>query len=148
MPLSPSVQKELREELERIEAAKKHLTSKLDERARVILAVLEPFEVQSALPFVVSAPADSLMKRLQEHVTATVGVSKFASTGLRAAILDVLRQRGPARAPNVAAILSNGGFKNDSKTALATRVYNDLWRMKEAGIVENKEGVFSLKEVA
>lgn len=52
------------------------------------------------------------------------------------------------RATQVAKILEATGFQNDSTTALKTRVYNDLWRMREPGIVENKDGVFSLTEAA
>lgn len=52
------------------------------------------------------------------------------------------------RAPAVAKKLAAEGFQNDSKTKLPVRVYNDLWRMIEPGIVVNKDGVFRLKESA
>ena len=74
--------------------------------------------------------------------------NKFASTGLRAAILDVLREHGPMRAPQIAQILEQTGFKNDSKTPLTTRVYNDCWRIIERELVENNDGIFGLKKTA
>lgn len=137
MPLSPSAIKELRAELSYIES----MQEKYAARASVIKAVLEPFDVGR-----VAGTPTTVEQQVVSPVPKAVG-SKFASTGLRAAILNVLRL-GPGRAPNIATILAQQGFKNDSTTPLATRVYNDLWRMKEAGIVENKDGVFSLKEVA
>jgi len=155
VPLSPSAQNELRAELGAIEAFRKQINAKLDARARVIQQVLEPFDVgQTKLPFGangggVTDSAEQLRDRLRTATALKITITnKFASTGLRAAILDVLKTSGPGRAPKIAAILEHAGFKNDSKTPLATRVYNDLWRMIEPGIVENKDGVFRLKETA
>ena len=159
MPLSDSARAELQAELEYLEAMRKELIEKLDARAQVIRAVLEPFEMgQTQLPFQQGATREAVRVRDEVRVALT-GVSavgsvgsvsprKFASTGLRASILNVLKTRGPARAPAVAKILESEGFQNDSSTPLNTRVYNDLWRLKEAKIVENKDGVFSIKEVA
>lgn len=164
MPLSQSAQDELRAELANIETYRKQLNDRLDERAMAIRAILEPFAVLppvaqpvTLLPSSDSLKAaatviESLRERLDKATKPPVlplsGPTKFANTGLRASIVEVLRAKGPLRAPAVAKVLEASGFANDSKTPLATRVYNDLWRMKEAGLVENHDGEFSLKEVA
>jgi hypothetical protein len=160
MPLSDAARDELLAELEYLETLRKQFNEKLNARAQVIRAVLEPFDMgQTTLPFPsVKSAGDTAPARDEMRVGMTgvggigavgsVAGHKFASTGLRASILNVLKTRGPARAPNIASILAASGFENNSKTSLATRVYNDLWRMKEAGIVENRDGVFSLKEAA
>lgn len=69
----------------------------------------------------------------------------YAPTGLRTAILGVLNL-GPMKAPQIARILTQQGFQNTSKTPLAVRIYNDLWRMIEPGIVVNDKGLFRLTE--
>ena len=161
MPLSESAQDELRAELAAIDTLRKQMTQKLDARADVIRAVLEPFDFnQAALPFAQSdrqatvasaAPKDDLDSRVRAALAPTINIvvrNKFASTGLRAAILGVLEEHGPLKAKSVAQILHQTGFKNDSKTPLQTRVYNDLWRMIEPGLVENNDGVFRLKKSA
>lgn len=157
MPLSTTTQEELRAELAAIETMRKQMNQKLDARIEAIKAVLEPFDFsQSQLPFVVpenaakqESTATGNLRVVGHAPTGLVGApSKFASTGLRAAILEALRDHGPMRAPAIAKILELNGFKNDSKTPLATRVYNDCWRMIERKMVENNEGIFSLRKTA
>lgn len=153
MALSTTAQDELRAELAAIETLRKQFNQKLDARAESIRAVLEPFDFnQTALPFAentrpTSAPDASKPRGLALPALNIVIRNKFGS-GLRPAILEVLREHGPMRAPQIAKILEQTGFKNDSKTPLATRVYNDCWRMIELDVVENDGGLFNLKKTA
>jgi len=144
--LSPAAINEIRAELDRLRGTRE----KIDARIGVLEAVLQPFDWQQvALPL--NGNGKSATITVIDPATVrveNVARSPFASTGLRAAILDVLETRGPARAPNIASILAAQGFENDSTTPLATRVYNDLWRMKEAGVVEGSRGVFALAKKA
>jgi hypothetical protein len=118
------------------------MTQRLDARAEAIRAVLEPFDFnQTTLPF----PASPV--NLTGAAPKAV-ISKFAATGLRAAILEVLKEHGPMRAPQIARILEQTGFKSDSKTPLSTRIYNDCWRMIELDLVENDGGLFKPKKAA
>src|SRR4051812_13323431 len=102
MPLSQSVQDELRAELAAIETVRKQVTQKLDARVDAIRAVLEPFDFnQTALPFSGESPsaptptppvAGDFTARVRATFAAPLSIisgSKFASTGLRAAILGV-----------------------------------------------------------
>lgn len=141
MPLSESALREIRSEL----SALHELQVKVNERVKALEAILVPFDfTQAALPFRVSHPP-------AQHGEPSTNGSKeaarnpYASTGLRAAILEVLQHHGPMRAPEIAAALERKGFANDSSTPLTTRVYNDAWRMTQRDIVENKDGAFSLK---
>jgi hypothetical protein len=138
MPLSESTLNEIRTELTSLHEVK----VRIEERVRALEAILVPLDFgQAALPFLRKEERATVMQPTQAR-----GTNLYASNGLRAAILDLLRANGPMRAPAVAKVLSTNGFNNDSKTKLSTRVYNDLWRMREAGILTNNNGAFSLKE--
>lgn len=41
-------------------------------------------------------------------------------------------------------MLADSGFANASKTPLAIRVYNDLWRLSQKGVVRSDDGVFKM----
>jgi hypothetical protein len=135
MPLSPSTIQDIKTELAEIRALK----ATLETRERALEAILVPFNVSST----------PTRPHQAGEVVAAVGVEHHpktgASTGLRTAILDTLKARGPMRSPDIAVVLEKAGFPNESSTPLATRVYNDLWRMAQKGIVRSDTGVFSLK---
>lgn len=140
--LSPSALLEIRTELDALRAFEK----KVAERIAALEAIQQPFDLaQGALPL--GRPSNGTHVPMRGTATEVLRqmASKYSSTGLRAAILDALRA-GPMRAPQVAAILKDQGFTSDSPTPLTTRVYNDLWRMKEAGTLEGRPGgIFALK---
>lgn len=150
MPLSPSTLADLRAEL----ASLQTLRDRIDQRIQVLEAATKPFDVaQAVLPlseselasgFGTNIPIDAGKLATTGHPPNLHFHNPFASTGLRNAIVQVLRKRGPMRAPDVANVLESVGFKNDSSTPLATRVYNDLWRMAQKGVAKNEYGVFSL----
>jgi hypothetical protein len=142
MPFSESTLTEIRAELQTLH----QIEVQIAERIKALEAILTPFDFgQAGLPFQPPATAP-LAVALAEQVSVSDRAVVGINTGLRAAILNVLKLRGPKRAPEVARILEQSGFDgSDSKTPLATRVYNDLWRMDGKGIVENRSGVFSVK---
>jgi hypothetical protein len=112
-------------------------------------AILTPVDTeQASLPLTVNnngnyQPFDEpRIKRVRLKVPG----ASSANNGLRAAVIDVLKRHGSARAPNIATILEAQGFPNDSNTPLAIRVYNDLWRLSKVGVVSGAGGVFTLKE--
>lgn len=141
MPLSPSTINDIKIEL----AALHELKAKIDERVHALEAILVPLDFgQSALPFLGEAAPQVIDGQHRVSVATEAIKNTFASTGLRAAILRVLRTEGPMRSPDVAHVLEKLGFQNDSHTALPVRVYNDLWRMSQKDIVTNKYGVFEL----
>lgn len=151
MGLSNAAQAEIRAELAELDELKR----RIDDRAAVLKAVLEPFGLVTPVQPTQQAHADvrpenviaDLRQRFAgQAATYQVQPSPYASTGLRAAILGVLRTHGPSRAPVVAKVLDTVGFQNDSATPLPTRVYNDLWRMSEKGILSNQNGLFALKD--
>jgi hypothetical protein len=139
MPLSLSTLSEIRTELANLH----QLKVAIDERTRALEAILVPLDLgQVALPFLQHGDNG----RTVESTTAREATPPpSANTGLRAAILDELRKHGPRRAPEVAKRLAAKGFTNDSSTPLSTRVYNDLWRMSQKGVVTSRDGVFELK---
>jgi hypothetical protein len=145
MALSPGVLTELRGELETLH----RMRVQIDERTKAIEALLAPLDLgQVTLPFA-SIPANNNGHGLDAKpavVTVSPGGSAFANTGLRDAIRAVLAKRGPMRAPDVARELVARGFKDASQTPIATRVYNDMWRMEGSGILERRgKGVFAVR---
>lgn len=145
MAFSPSTLLELRQELEGLN----QLKAGVEARIRAIEALLTPFDVgQAGLPFQPEGGTNGMIRVVPSRAIRVreVDDQSFVSTGLRAAILDTLKRHGANRAPDVAKMLTMQGFNNDSKTPLNTRVYNDLWRMSQKGLVTSDDGVFSLKE--
>lgn len=143
MPLSDSTLNEIRNELVGLH----QVQAQVNDRIKALEAILTPLDLgQGALPFqrVQGGTIPSGSKVFPPSVTQTP--SPYAGTGLRAAILDILRTLGPMRSPQVAKALGRLDFKNDSKTPLPTRVYNDLWRMSQKGTVLNDNGVFSVRK--
>jgi hypothetical protein len=141
MPFSKSTLDELRTELTGLH----QLKAKIDARVAAIESVLTPFDFQGALPFASPNGKHGTSSALPQTPKAE-DRNPYANTGLRAAILDVLRTHGAQRAPDVAEILVRQGFKDDSSTPLPTRVYNDLWRLgQKDGTVVNESGVFRVK---
>jgi hypothetical protein len=134
MPLSPSTITDLRAELVRL----RDLQATVVERIKMLEAMIEHFDITQGSPQPVAV---SLLKPESQAFH-----NRFASTGLRSAALAVLRERGPMRAPDIAAQLEEDGFKNDSSTPLGTRVYNDLWRLSAKGRLKLELGVFSLPD--
>jgi hypothetical protein len=116
----------------------------LDARVNSIKAVLAPLDVPT-LAVKVSEKVSAFDTRGQGRFIE-MDQTKARMTALRSRILDVLRERKQTSAPLIAEELAASGFTDDSPTPLATRVYNDLWRMKQAGVVDNNRGMFSLKE--
>ncbi len=140
MSLSPSTVLDLRKELEGLNRIRTHAEA----RIKAIEAILVPFDMGPAtLPF---SPSEGTNGSGHRPKVRDVADPSFVSTGLRAAILDSLKRRGTGRAADVSKMLVMQGFKNDSPTPLTTRVYNDLWRLSQKGVVDSKDGVFTLKE--
>ncbi len=144
MPLSESTLNEIRNELVGLH----QVQAQVHDRIKALEAILTPLDLgQGALPFHRGqGPAIQNVPELFPPVV-TQEPSPYAGTGLRAAILDLLRTLGPMRAPDVAKALVKMDFHDDSKTPLPTRVYNDLWRMSRVpnGPVVKENGAFQLR---
>jgi hypothetical protein len=147
MPLSQSALDEIQSELSLLD----QLKAKIDARKAALEAVLTPFDFgQVTLPFMHGGGSNGSTHRETASVNSPelgfreAEKNPSANTGLRAAILEVLRQRGPKRSADVAATLKADGFTEGGSTPLPVRVYNDLWRMSQKGTVVNKDGVFSV----
>lgn len=145
MALSESTINDIKAELAELH----QLKAKIDDRLRILEAALEPLD----LPLNGHPQDASLSGVTAQTATGRVVVIRrpsarhqYESTGLRKAILEMLKARGPMRSPDVAAALEEKGFENDSQTPLATRVYNDLWRMSQKNVVKNAYGEFSIVE--
>jgi len=130
MPLSPSTIDDIKAEI----ASLRELETKIKARVQALEAILVPLGGSREIAY----PATGIVPPLPKG-------NRFASTGLRGAIIATLRERGIGmRAPDIAAILEREGFPNDSSTPLGTRVYNDLWRLAQKGGVKSEMGVFTL----
>jgi hypothetical protein len=142
MPLSDAALKEIRAEL----SALHQLKVKVEERVRALESILTPleFDTPRQLDLAISDRGERVTQ-FEAGEEEPSFANRYASTGLRAAILDVLGKRGALRAPEVAQLLQKHGFKNDSKTPLQTRVYNDLWRLTQRGVVTKEDGAFNLR---
>lgn len=139
MPLSQSTLDEIRSELTHLHQAK----VRIDERVRALESILTPFDFRNVgLPF---APVEPTAGGNGHRPAEAESGDALNDTGLRSAILGVLRELGPVRAPKVAETLLARGFKDTGKTRFSTRVYNDLWRMSQTGKIDNKNGMFSVK---
>jgi hypothetical protein len=141
MPLSTSAIKEIDTEL----ATLHRLQAEINDRIATLEAAKKPFQfgqaAQTPLPL---RAANGHGGRVSE--TASVSPSASTNNGLRAAIIDVLREEGPKRAPEIAVVLETRGFSAGSTTPLSTRIYNDLWRLRKKDLVVGKKGgVFELK---
>jgi hypothetical protein len=151
MSLNKATLDDLQAELERLHVLK----GKIDQRVTAIEAILTPFDFgQVTLPFQSPAggpngkgatPSNLHLPPPQTVAQVAAGLGAVG-TGLRAAILQVVREKGPIRAKAVSRILEARGLTFEgSSTPLPVRVYNDLWRMSEKGLLEKKDGVFSVK---
>jgi hypothetical protein len=137
MPLSRNAVGELQGELKSLQGLK----ARLDERIAAINAILTPMDFgQAELAFTgtqTPAPISARLPRKRRQRAVGGG-----STGLRAAVMKALQERGPMTARSIAAVLTEQGFQDDARTPLSQRIYNDLYRLAssdDSGIVlENK----------
>jgi hypothetical protein len=125
MPFSPTFIAEIDKEVAGLRA----LRDKIDERIRSLEAVKRPLDI---------GPSSRQLELIPP------GQDQGQPATFRSMVRAALRATGPARAPQVAKRLEANGFKNDSPTRLAVRVYNDLWRMAQSGGAKVDGGVFTL----
>ncbi len=144
MPLSPAFLKEIDGEIAALREYKERMNRRVDERVAALEAVRQPWDfAQVTLPFGKSH-SDLSVRIGDERVVIVEAKATSANTGLRAAIVEVVKAQGPSRAPDVAKVLKAKGFENDSKTSLPVRVYNDMWRMTKSGVMASDGGKFYL----
>jgi hypothetical protein len=135
MPFSPTFLVEIDKEL----ASLRGVRDKLDERIRALEAIKQPLDIlQVGLPFPSNMSESGNPVNGQEPF-------RFGET-FRDTVREAMKRIGPARAPAVARWLEARGFVNESSTRLATRVYNDMWRMAQTGMATAEDGVFRLVE--
>jgi|EndMetStandDraft_3_1072993.scaffolds.fasta_scaffold709653_1 hypothetical protein len=133
--LTPKVREALQAELEHLRIRREQLVEAINDRIRALEAVLKPEEELDAMGAYYPVPEVLRDGALPARPTAAT----LAGKGLRESIRIVLSHYPTGLFPSdIATRLEEMGFAASGNLSIAKRVYGELYRMRQKGIVSKR----------
>jgi hypothetical protein len=133
--LTPKIREALEAELQHLRIRREQLVAAINDRIRALEAVLQPEAEITSGPYYVGLP-DSPK---ETDPTGRQAASPLAGKGLRESIRLVLSHYPTGLLPSdVAARLQEMGFTPRGSLSVAKRVYGELYRMRQKGMVSKR----------
>jgi hypothetical protein len=130
--LTPKVREALQAELEHLRIRREHVLESINERIRALEAVLKPDEDLDP------AHISGLPEEPREGLPLPQGPN-LANKGLRESIRIVLSEYPTGLFPSdIASRLQELGFAARGHLPIAKRVYGELYRMRQRGMVSKR----------
>lgn len=130
--LTPKVREALQAELEHLRIRREQLVERINDRIRALEAVLQPSED-------LDPPGPYSAGEASNGLPAFTPGAPLAGKGLRASIRTVLSNYPTGLMPaDIATRLEEMGFKASGTLSTAKRVYGELYRMRQKGIVSQR----------